>query len=147
MSHPLVGTWQATDASVLQMLDALYSPGGAPPESFTGNVYLTFDGAGTLTIAYDELQLLFPASTGLPPVTLRGSGVLSWSDNGASILSVTGQSYDLEAEVLGMTLPAPPVPMATSTSSFEVAGERLSFTDFDNPGGFTYLPGTWLKAY
>lgn len=147
LSHPLVGTWQATDTSVLQMLDTLYGASGSSPENFTGNVYLTFDAAGTLTITYDELQLLFPASTGLPPVTLRGSGVLSWSEDGTNVVSVTGQSYDFEAEVLGMAMPAPPVPMDTSTSSFEVVGDRLSFINFDNPGGFTYLPGTWLRAY
>lgn len=143
MSSPsLVGRWQATEAAILEMLSTLYSQGGAAPEAVTGRVYLTFDAAGTVTITYDELQMLFPASTKLPPVTLRGQGVLRWTESAPNVLSFTGQSYDLEAEVLGMALPAPPVEMGTSTSRFEIAGNRLSFRDFNGP---VYLPGAWTR--
>ncbi|MEN8446645.1 MAG: hypothetical protein ABG776_16720 [Cyanobacteria bacterium J06555_13] len=146
MSDSLIGTWRATDASVLQMLDSLYSPSGAAPESITGSVYLAFDGTGGLTVTYDELQMIFPASSGLPPVTLRGSMAFGWAES-AGVMSMTGQSYEIEAEVLGMTLPAPSVPMDTTSSGYEIAGELLSFSGFEGAHGEILFPGSWLRTY
>lgn len=148
MASPLMGSWRATDAAVLAMLDALYGESGMVPESITGNVYLDVEETGLLIVTYDNLQMIFPAESGLPPVTLRGWLSLRWTDSGANVVSVTGEDMELEAEVLGMAMPAPEVPFDTSSSSFEVSGEVLSFggfTGFD--GSPIFFPSTWLRDY
>lgn len=148
MASPLVGSWRATDASVLAMLDALYGESGMVPESITGNVYLDIEETGLLIVTYDDLQMIFPAESGLPPVTLRGWLSLRWTDSGANVVSITGQDMELEAEVLGMAMPAPEVPSGTSSSGFEVGGELLSFDGFTGVDGSPiYFPSTWLRDY
>ncbi|MEL6350742.1 MAG: hypothetical protein AAFR58_03160 [Cyanobacteria bacterium J06627_28] len=148
MAGPLVGSWRATDAAVLEMLDTLYGESGMVPESITGSVYLNIEETGVLMVTYNNLQMIFPDESGLPPVTLRGQLGLSWTESEVGVISVTGESVDLEAEVLGMAMPAPEVPFNTSSSRFEIDGERLSFngfTGFDSSPIF--FPSTWLRVY
>ena len=139
----ITGTWRATDAAVLQMLDTIYSSGGAP-ERVTGSVYATFSPDGTVTITYDELQMIMPAHTDLPPVTLRGSLNLTYGEVESGVISFTGESQSIEAEVLGLTMPAPEVPNDTSVSRYSLSDELLTFSDFNGP---VYLPSSWLRTY
>ena len=143
-SSGITGTWRATDAAVLQMLDTIYSPGGAPPERITGSVYATFSPDGTVTITYDELQMIMPADTDLPPVTLRGSLNLTYGEVESGVMGFTGVSQSIEAEVLGFAMPAPEVPNATSASRYSLGDDLLSFSDFNGP---VYLPSSWLRTY
>ena len=140
----ITGTWRATDAAVLQMLDTIYGLGGAPPERITGSVYATFSPDGTVTVTYDELQMIMPAHTDLPPVTLRGSLNLTYGEVESGVMSFTGQSHSIEAEVLGFTMPAPDVPNDTSASRYSLSDELLTFSDFNGP---VYLPSSWLRTY
>lgn len=148
MAGPLVGRWRATDAAVLAMLDTLYGESGMVPESITGGVYLEIEETGVFVVTYDDLQMIFPDESGLPPVTLRGWLGLGWAESDAGVISITGEDMDLEAEVLGMAMPAPEVPFDTSSSNFEVSSELLSFGGFTGFDGSPIMfPSTWLRDY
>lgn len=141
----LTGTWRATDVAVLEMLNQLYSPSGAAPERITGSVYATFSSDGILTVSYDELTMYMPASEGIPPITLRGNLDLSYEETTPGNLAVTGITHNIEAEVMGFTMPGPDVPSGTTSTGYSVSDEVLTFNDLN--GDPVYFPGSWLRTY
>lgn len=140
------GRWYATNANILGMYKRLYGASGPEVQAVDGDIYLDLGDDGASKVTWDDVTLFFPDGSGIPPVTIRGQGNFRWRSGGGTLLHLDGQTFEVEAEVLGMRMPAPDLFATTGAdTSVNIGLTETGALVFTPTSTDVFFPTFWVR--
>lgn len=140
------GRWYATNVNMLGMYKRLYGNDGPEVQAVRGDIILDLGEDGQSRVTWDDVILYFETDSGIPPITLRGHGNFKWRAGGGTLLHLDGQSYDIEAEVLGIKLPGNGLFEVTDADTTVTIGKTVTGALIFAPtSSKVFLPTFWVR--